>query len=165
MFCDDSDHHFREADNVRGGRSKCRRHRTALLLFVLFAIGAASAGRSSAEEVPRGKEELSIDPQRDHRSEQDQPGQQEQPSSQQQPAGIVSRIPHQPVESRALASVGYSTRLRALEIEFKRGGTYRYLEVPRSVYRDLLAAESKAGFYNKNVRGKYRSVYVRPKKR
>ncbi len=78
--------------------------------------------------------------------------------------GIISRIPHHPVESRALASVGYSARLRALEITFKRGGTYRYLEVPRSVYRELLAAESKARFYNANVRGKYRSVYVRPRK-
>lgn len=75
---------------------------------------------------------------------------------------IISRISRHPVESKALASVGYSRRLRALEIEFKRGGTYRYLEVPRSVYLDLIAAESKAGFYNKSVRGKYRSVYVRP---
>ena len=80
------------------------------------------------------------------------------------PSGIVSRIQRQPVESRALAAVGYSRRLRALEVEFKRGGTYRYLDVPWSVYRDLLAAESKAGFYNREVRGKYRSVYVRPRR-
>ena len=81
------------------------------------------------------------------------------------PAGIVSRIRRQPVESRALISVGYSKRLRALEVEFKRGGTYRYLEVPWPVYRDLLAANSKAGFYNRNVRGKYRSIYVRPRRK
>lgn len=80
-------------------------------------------------------------------------------------AGIVSRIHRHPVESRALAAVGYSKRLRALEVEFKRGGTYRYLEVPRSVYERLLAADSKAGFYNRHVRGKYRSVYVRPTRR
>jgi hypothetical protein len=81
-----------------------------------------------------------------------------------QPAGIISRIERQPVKSRALAAIGYSRRLRALEIEFKRGGTYRYLDVPRSVYDELLAAESKAGFYNRNIRGKYRSVYVRPRR-
>ena len=80
-------------------------------------------------------------------------------------SGIVSRIRREPVESRALAAVGYSRRLRALEVEFRRGGTYRYLEVPSAVYRDLLAAESKAGFYNRNVRGKYRSVYVRPRRK
>lgn len=77
-------------------------------------------------------------------------------------AGIVSRMQRQPVESRALAAVGYSRRLRALEVQFRRGGTYRYLNVPATVYRDLLAADSKAGFYNRHVRGKYRSVYVRP---
>jgi hypothetical protein len=79
--------------------------------------------------------------------------------------GIVSRIRREPVESRGLAAVGYSRRLRALEIEFRRGGTYRYLDVPPSVYRELLAADSKAGFYNRNVRGKYRSVFVRPRKK
>ena len=79
--------------------------------------------------------------------------------------GIISRIRREPVDSRALAAVGYSKRLRALEIEFRRGGTYRYLDVPASVHRELLAAESKAGFYNRNVRGKYRSVFVRPRRK
>jgi hypothetical protein len=75
---------------------------------------------------------------------------------------IISRIPHQPVQSRALRSIGYSKRLRALEIAFKRGGTYRYLEVPAALFHDLLTAESKARFYNERIRGKYRSVRVRP---
>ena len=79
--------------------------------------------------------------------------------------GIISRIPRHPVESSALASVGYSKRLKALEIEFKRGGTYRYLNVPAEVHRQLLAANSKAGFYNRRVRGKYDSVYVRPRRK
>ena len=77
--------------------------------------------------------------------------------------GIVSRIEREPVQSRALSAVGYSKRLRALEIEFRRGGTYRYLGVPASVHQELLAAESKARFYNQHVRGKYRSVFVRPR--
>ena len=80
-------------------------------------------------------------------------------------AGIISRIPRYPVESTGIATVGYSKRLRALEIEFKRGGTYRYLEVPAAVHRQLLAAKSKAGFYNQHVRGKYDSVYVRPRRK
>ena len=82
-----------------------------------------------------------------------------------QEPGIISRIPRQPVESRALAAVGYSKRMRALEIEFKRGGTYRYLEVPEVVHRELLAANSKASFYNQKIRGRYRSVYVRPRRK
>jgi hypothetical protein len=89
----------------------------------------------------------------------------ETPTPPPQPTGIVSRIERRPVESRALAAVGYSKRLRALEIEFKRGGTYRYLDVPATVYHALLAADSKAGFYNRHVRGKYKSVYVRPRRK
>ncbi len=80
-------------------------------------------------------------------------------------AGIVSRIRREPVESRGLAAVGYSRRLRALEIEFRRGGTYRYLGVPPAIYHKLIAADSKAGFYNRKIRGRYKSVYVRPRKR
>lgn len=76
-------------------------------------------------------------------------------------APIISRIPRKPVESKALATVGYSKRLRALEVEFRRGGVYRYLDVPPSVYRELQAAESKARFYNRNIKRKYRSVRVR----
>lgn len=81
------------------------------------------------------------------------------------PTGIVSRIRREPVESRAIAAVGYSRRLRALEVEFKRGGTYRYLDVPSAVHRELLAAESKAGFYNRFVKGKYKSLFVRARRK
>ena len=77
---------------------------------------------------------------------------------------IVSRIRHQAVQSRALSAVGYSHRLHALEIEFHRGGTYRYLDVPPSVHRQLLAADSKANYYNRNIRGKYRAVRVRQRR-
>ncbi len=76
-------------------------------------------------------------------------------------APIFSRIPHQAVQSRGLAAVGYSKRLHALEIEFRRGGTYRYLGVPLPVYRELLSSASKAHFYNSNIRGKYPAVRVR----
>ena len=80
-------------------------------------------------------------------------------------APIVSRIPRHPVESSALAAVGYSKRLHALEIEFHDGLIYRWADVPLPVYRDLMAAESKARFYNRNIRGKYYCVRVRPKRK
>ena len=76
---------------------------------------------------------------------------------------IVSRIKRVPVESKALAAVGYSKRLRALEIEFRNGAIYRYLDVPRSVHKSLMSAPSKARFYHENIRRKYRSVHVRPR--
>jgi KTSC domain len=65
-------------------------------------------------------------------------------------AGIITRIKRVPVESTALAAVGYSKRLRALEIEFRNGAIYRYLEVAPSVYRALMNSLSKARFYQEN---------------
>jgi hypothetical protein len=75
--------------------------------------------------------------------------------------GIISHIKRAPVQSSALASVGYSKRLRALEIEFKNGAIYRYLDVPTAIHHNLIIAPSKARFYDENVRRKFRSVHVR----
>jgi hypothetical protein len=74
---------------------------------------------------------------------------------------ITSRISRQSVQSSAIAKVGYSKRRHILEIEFVNGAVYRYLEVPVVVYRDLMSAESKARFYDSNIRRHYRSVLVR----
>jgi hypothetical protein len=78
---------------------------------------------------------------------------------------IVSHIRRQPIDSSAITSVGYSKRLHALEIEFVNGAIYRYLDVPSSLYRDLIKANSKARFYDKNIRGRYHSIHVKPRKR
>lgn len=74
---------------------------------------------------------------------------------------IVSHIQHEPVHSTALASIGYSKRLRALEIEFRNGAIYRYLNVAPATYHKLMLAPSKARFYDENIRRKYRSQHVR----
>jgi hypothetical protein len=76
-------------------------------------------------------------------------------------AAIISRIPRERVASSAIASIGYSKRLHALEVEFRNGAIYRYVDVPLAVHQDLMAAESKARFYDQHVRGHYRSVRVR----
>jgi hypothetical protein len=77
--------------------------------------------------------------------------------------GIISHIKREAVQSTALASVGYSQRLHALEIEFRKGPIYRYLDVEESVYHDLINAPSKARFYDENIRGKYQRLRVRRK--
>jgi hypothetical protein len=77
--------------------------------------------------------------------------------------GIISHIRRERVNSSAVAAIGYSKRLHALEIEFVNGAIYRYADVPADVYRELCAAESKARFYDENIRGRYRSVHVRPR--
>lgn len=82
------------------------------------------------------------------------------------PAGrpvITSHIPRQRVESSAISEVGYSKRRHWLEIKFANGGIYRYLDVPPSVYRDLMSAESKAAYYGRYIKRNYRSTHVRPR--
>jgi hypothetical protein len=74
---------------------------------------------------------------------------------------MVSRISRQPVESSAIAKIGYSKHRHILEIEFLNGAVYRYLDVPATVNRDLMSAESKARYYDSNIRRHYRSVLIR----
>ena len=74
---------------------------------------------------------------------------------------VVSDIARLPVESTALSSVGYSKAKHILEVEFRKQGLiYRYLDVPENVFRELLEAPSKAGYYNDNIRGHYQSIHV-----
>ena len=79
------------------------------------------------------------------------------------PSHIISRIPRQAVQSTAIAKVGYSKRQHILEIEFVNGAIYRYLDVAPSVYHDLMLADSKARFYDANIRRHYHSVMIRPR--
>jgi hypothetical protein len=84
-----------------------------------------------------------------------------EPSPTPTPNHIISRIPRQPIESSAIAKIGYSKRRHILEIEFVNGAIYRYLDVPPSVYRELKLADSKARFYDANIRRHYHSVMIR----
>jgi hypothetical protein len=76
---------------------------------------------------------------------------------------VISHIPRDQVSSKVIASVGYSRRRHILEIEFVNGAIYRYLEVAPSVYRELMSVESKARYYDTNIKGNYPSVRVRPR--
>jgi len=76
---------------------------------------------------------------------------------------VTSHIPRESVTSKGIASIGYSKRLHILEIEFVNGAVYRYLQVAPSVHRDLMSADSKARYYDANIKGNYPSVRVRPR--
>ena len=76
---------------------------------------------------------------------------------------VTSRIPRESVASKGIASTGYSKRLHILEIEFVNAAVYRYLEGASSLYRDLMRADSKARYYNRNIKGNYPSVRVPPR--
>lgn len=78
------------------------------------------------------------------------------------PNHITSHIRRQPVQSTAIAKIGYSKRRHILEIEFVNGAVYRYLDVPPAIYQGLMSAGSKAQFYDFNVKGHYQSIAIRP---
>ena len=59
------------------------------------------------------------------------------------------------VESTTLRSAGHDAQSAVLELQFRNGAVYRYLLVPQTVYRDLLGARSKGGYFNQNIRGRY----------
>ncbi len=77
---------------------------------------------------------------------------------------VFSRIKREPVLSSNVASIGYSGHLHALEIEFTRGAIYRFLDVPRTIYRELMAADSKGHFIAEHIRGHFRFVRIRESK-
>jgi hypothetical protein len=46
-------------------------------------------------------------------------------------------------------------------LEFRDGAIYRYFDVPAAVYNDLLAADSKGSYFNKQIRGRFRHIRLR----
>lgn len=65
-----------------------------------------------------------------------------------------------PVTSEAISSVGHDAEALILEIEFTSGGIYRYLEVPRQVFEQLMAAASPGTFFHDEIRDRYRYTHV-----
>jgi KTSC domain len=63
--------------------------------------------------------------------------------------------------SSSILSAGYDDEQRQLELEFWQGEVYRYLDVPRSIYDELLGAPSKGDFFNQRIRDAFRSERVR----
>ena len=63
-----------------------------------------------------------------------------------------------PIDSSAIASVGYDAAKEELEVEVRSGNVYRYFDVPQEVYQDLLQAPSKGRFFGSFIRGQYESA-------
>ena len=59
------------------------------------------------------------------------------------------------VVSSDLESAGYDPGLRVLEVKFRRGGLYRYFDVPQEEYDGLMAAESHGKYLAARIKGRY----------
>lgn len=62
----------------------------------------------------------------------------------------------QAVESSLLKSVAYDAATSTLTVVMvEDNAAYEYKNVPESVYKELMAAESKGTYFVKNIKGKY----------
>jgi hypothetical protein len=52
------------------------------------------------------------------------------------------------LDSTAIEGVRYNEKRRTLDVEFREGHLYRYMDVPEFVYRELVNAESAGAFWN-----------------
>ncbi len=58
-----------------------------------------------------------------------------------------------PVESSSIASIGYASQERVLELEFRQSGeVYQYFDVPVEEYTAVLAADSKGTYVNQQLK-------------
>ena len=57
------------------------------------------------------------------------------------------------VESSNISKIGHEED--TLYVQYKSGVTYKYKEVPKALYEEFLAADSKGRFMNSKVKGKF----------
>jgi len=67
----------------------------------------------------------------------------------------VQAVPREKVESSNIAEVGHDLATDTLVVLFHHGGMYAYDDVPRSVYSQMISADSVGKFFIANVKGKY----------
>lgn len=60
-----------------------------------------------------------------------------------------------PVNSSAIAAVGYDAATRLMKIRFVEGNTYDFCGVPQRVFDELRAAPSKGRYYSEHIRDRY----------
>jgi hypothetical protein len=60
------------------------------------------------------------------------------------------------VSSKGINWIRYDAANRALDVAYASAKTYRYFDVPRSVYEWLMKARSKGRFVNRLVQSNYR---------
>ena len=56
------------------------------------------------------------------------------------------------VTSSNILSIGYDEESQVLEVEFKYGGIYQYIDVPKDVYDNLMSAPSIGKTFHMSVK-------------
>ncbi len=59
------------------------------------------------------------------------------------------------VESTTLAAVAYDSSTEMLRLQFRSRAIYCYFGVPSRTWQQLIMAESKGAYFNRNIRGRF----------
>lgn len=65
------------------------------------------------------------------------------------------------IDSSMIYAVGYDEQTQVLEVVFKRTGVYRYQNVPKKVYTQLMAASSKGSYMRDMIIDMYPTEHLR----
>jgi hypothetical protein len=68
---------------------------------------------------------------------------------------VIPQMHWQLLESSAFTATAYLPAKHILYLRFRSGELYRYLNFPPELFRDLLAADSKAQFFSRNIRDRF----------
>ncbi len=71
------------------------------------------------------------------------------------PESETEQVKRIAVKSSIIASAGYGAKGKSLDIEFRTGAVYRYVEVPPAVYAAFIESPSKGRYFGAQIRGKY----------
>lgn len=61
-------------------------------------------------------------------------------------------------ESTLIASYGYDPEKQEMDIDFHKGGVYRYFGVTQEAFNEFLRAPSKGKHFLAHIKGKYEYV-------
>jgi hypothetical protein len=64
------------------------------------------------------------------------------------------------VDSSSLRSIGYDAATLTLEVEFRNGSVYRYVNVPTSLWASFRRAPSMGKFFQEHVRDQFETMRV-----
>lgn len=59
------------------------------------------------------------------------------------------------VTSESIAEIGYDPEFEILEIMFRNGRVYQYLNFPQFMYERFQQADSFGRFFNADIKGRY----------
>ena len=65
------------------------------------------------------------------------------------------------VSSSMMASIGYDSKTKMLEIEFNSGAIWQYLDFPKSEFNKMIKADSLGRYFNDCIKDCYDETRVR----